>query len=90
MSPEFRRLAALSTATLRLNVSYLPRSSELLCGVTRSGVARRDLDLDLALIDGEAPEQAVSLLTAWTQNFLFGYPESMTESRTAWRLGRIG
>lgn len=84
MSPEFRRLAALAATSLRLRVDYLPRSSELLCSVARSGIERRELDLHLSLVPDDAPEVANRLLSAWSEAYLFGYPD--THSETAERV----
>lgn len=80
MHQEFQRLAALAATTLRLRIDYLPRSSELLCSVARTGYGRRDLDLHLALVADDSPEVASALLTAWHANYLFGAPETAAEA----------
>jgi len=79
VSPEFRRLAALASSSQRLLVAYLPRSSELLCSVARTGFGRRDLDLHLALVPDTAPESALKLVSGWLEGYLFGYPESAAD-----------
>lgn len=89
MSPEFRRLAALASSTLRLRIDYLPRSSELLCSAARSGLSRLDQDLHLVLLEDTRPEDAVALLTQWQQNYLFGYGESLADTTLRWRRDRV-